>query len=250
MIRGLDCMEVSLVGSNWLSNPANWRTLRNLPAKWSRRRWTRPVCSVISGSSVTTDRWSMSTNVTRIPPQRLRTCKNSPPSSASATRAWWTKTLHGVREFEPRVTDSAGPIRGHITTSRLARSRIGDDPAAPILTPRRRGTTAYLDEWPYPRRVERSEMSRLLGTLGFALLAVGSGVSFVIQQAVNADLRSALGSAAWAGFISYLGGTLCMLALGSASGTVYRPLPLCSGATGGRGAAASSARSTSRSRSC
>src|SRR5204863_820603 len=35
----------------------------------------------------------------------------------------------------------------------------------------------------------------------------------VMQQAVNADLRSTLGSAAWAGFISYLGGTLCMLAL-------------------------------------
>ena len=56
-------------------------------------------------------------------------------------------------------------------------------------------------------------MSPLFGLFGFALLAVGAGVSFVMQQAVNADLRSALGSAAWAGFISYLGGTLCMLAL-------------------------------------
>ena len=43
--------------------------------------------------------------------------------------------------------------------------------------------------------------------------AVAAGISFVMQQAVNADLRSALGSAAWAGFVSYLGGTLCMLAL-------------------------------------
>jgi bacterial/archaeal transporter family-2 protein len=34
-----------------------------------------------------------------------------------------------------------------------------------------------------------------------------------MQQAVNADLRATLGSAAWAGFVSYLGGTLCMLAL-------------------------------------
>ena len=57
------------------------------------------------------------------------------------------------------------------------------------------------------------EMSPLFGLVGFALLAVGAGVSFVMQQAVNADLRSTLGSAAWAGFISYLGGTLCMLAL-------------------------------------
>ena len=45
----------------------------------------------------------------------------------------------------------------------------------------------------------------------FALLAMMAGVSFVMQQAVNADLRTALGSAAWAGFVSYLGGTLCML---------------------------------------
>jgi transporter family-2 protein len=45
------------------------------------------------------------------------------------------------------------------------------------------------------------------------LLALGAGVSFVVQQAVNADLRFALKSAAWAGFVSYLGGTVCMLVL-------------------------------------
>jgi transporter family-2 protein len=56
-------------------------------------------------------------------------------------------------------------------------------------------------------------MSPLFGLIGFALLAVGAGISFVMQQAVNADLGTALGSAAWAGFVSYLGGTLCMLAL-------------------------------------
>jgi transporter family-2 protein len=39
-----------------------------------------------------------------------------------------------------------------------------------------------------------------------------------MQQAVNSDLRVVLGSAAWAGFISYLGGTLCMLALAIAVG--------------------------------
>jgi bacterial/archaeal transporter family-2 protein len=48
---------------------------------------------------------------------------------------------------------------------------------------------------------------------GYMLLAVGAGVSFVLQQAVNADLRAALASAAWAGFASYLGGTICMLIL-------------------------------------
>ena len=52
-----------------------------------------------------------------------------------------------------------------------------------------------------------------LGMTGYILLAVGAGVSFVLQQAVNADLGAALGSAAWAGFVSYLGGTICMLIL-------------------------------------
>lgn len=56
-------------------------------------------------------------------------------------------------------------------------------------------------------------MAHLLGLLGFALLAVAAGGSFVVQQVVNADLRTALDSAAWAGFVSYLGGTLCMLVL-------------------------------------
>jgi bacterial/archaeal transporter family-2 protein len=52
-----------------------------------------------------------------------------------------------------------------------------------------------------------------LGLLGFMLLAMAAGVSFVMQQAVNADLRAALGRTAWAGFVSYFGGTLCMVAL-------------------------------------
>src|ERR1700676_5259527 len=47
----------------------------------------------------------------------------------------------------------------------------------------------------------------------FYLLAAGAGVSFVFQQAVNANLRAELGSPWWAGFISYLGGTLAMLAM-------------------------------------
>ena len=56
-------------------------------------------------------------------------------------------------------------------------------------------------------------MPALFGFFAFTLLAVGAGVSFVMQQTVNADLRATLGSAAWAGFVSYLGGTLCMLLL-------------------------------------
>jgi transporter family-2 protein len=48
---------------------------------------------------------------------------------------------------------------------------------------------------------------------GFYLLAIGAGLSFVFQQAVNANLRVEIGSPWWAGFISYLGGTLAMLAM-------------------------------------
>lgn len=44
-----------------------------------------------------------------------------------------------------------------------------------------------------------------------SLIAVGAGASFVVQQIVNAQLRLELGSAFWAGFVSYLGGTLAML---------------------------------------
>jgi bacterial/archaeal transporter family-2 protein len=47
----------------------------------------------------------------------------------------------------------------------------------------------------------------------FALLALAAGTSFVVQQAVNSNLRTEIGSAWWAGFVSYLGGTLVMLAL-------------------------------------
>lgn len=56
-------------------------------------------------------------------------------------------------------------------------------------------------------------MFRLVDLFALFALAIGAGVSFVMQQAVNADLRASLGSAAWAGFVSYLGGTLCMLLL-------------------------------------
>ncbi|MFY9291589.1 MAG: DMT family transporter [Methylorubrum rhodinum] len=41
-------------------------------------------------------------------------------------------------------------------------------------------------------------------------LAVLSGISVVTQQLLNANLRSALSSAAWSGFASYLVGLACM----------------------------------------
>ena len=45
------------------------------------------------------------------------------------------------------------------------------------------------------------------------LTAVGAGFSLVFQQAINANLRAEIGSPLWAGFVSYLGGTLTMLAV-------------------------------------
>ncbi|MDR3555386.1 MAG: DMT family transporter [Syntrophobacteraceae bacterium] len=44
-----------------------------------------------------------------------------------------------------------------------------------------------------------------------SLLGVGAGVSFVVQQALNSNLRGCLGSASWAAFVSYLGGVITML---------------------------------------
>jgi bacterial/archaeal transporter family-2 protein len=55
-------------------------------------------------------------------------------------------------------------------------------------------------------------MSQLL-SLGLYLVVVGAGVSFVCQQAVNANLSHEVGSPWWAGFISYFGGTLAMFAI-------------------------------------
>ena len=43
------------------------------------------------------------------------------------------------------------------------------------------------------------------------VFALAAGVSFVFQQAVNANLRGEISSAWWAGFVSYLGGTIVML---------------------------------------
>lgn len=46
-----------------------------------------------------------------------------------------------------------------------------------------------------------------------AALTVASGAGLVVQQALNSQLRVSLGSGAWAGLISYLCGTLCMIVL-------------------------------------
>jgi transporter family-2 protein len=41
-------------------------------------------------------------------------------------------------------------------------------------------------------------------------LAVLAGVSVVVQAALNANLRNALNSSVWSGFVSYFVGLLCM----------------------------------------
>ena len=69
-------------------------------------------------------------------------------------------------------------------------------------------------------------MSWLLDVFAFVILAAGAGASFVMQQAVNAKLRASIGSAAWAGFVSYFGGTLCMLLLACAMREALPPTDL------------------------
>lgn len=56
-------------------------------------------------------------------------------------------------------------------------------------------------------------------------LAVVAGISIVIQQVLNANLRTALDSAAWSGFVSYFLGVICMLLLATA---LRDPLPSAS----------------------
>ena len=65
-------------------------------------------------------------------------------------------------------------------------------------------------------------MSDVSAVILASLMGVSAGISFVVQQAVNAALRFELASAAWAGFASYLGGTLCMVILAA---VLRDPLP-------------------------
>ena len=54
------------------------------------------------------------------------------------------------------------------------------------------------------------------------LLAVAAGVSIVVQQVLNNNLRTALNSAVWSGFVSYLVGVICMALLALA---LHAPIP-------------------------
>ncbi|MEA1831347.1 DMT family transporter [Methylobacterium durans] len=65
----------------------------------------------------------------------------------------------------------------------------------------------------------------MLPTLLPLVLAILAGVSIVVQQVLNANLRAALNSAAWSGFTSYLVGVACMALLALA---LRDPLPSAS----------------------
>lgn len=65
----------------------------------------------------------------------------------------------------------------------------------------------------------------MLSALLPVLLGVAAGISIVIQQAVNANLRGALHSAAWSGFVSYAGGLAFMVLLALA---LRDPIPAAS----------------------
>jgi transporter family-2 protein len=53
----------------------------------------------------------------------------------------------------------------------------------------------------------------MIKTFAPLILTVLAGVSIVIQQVLNANLRTALNSAAWSGFTSYFVGVVCMALL-------------------------------------
>jgi len=66
---------------------------------------------------------------------------------------------------------------------------------------------------------EGEPMPQALVPLALAVLA---GVSIVVQQVLNANLREQLNSAAWSGFMSYFVGVLCMVVFALA---LRDPLP-------------------------
>jgi transporter family-2 protein len=67
--------------------------------------------------------------------------------------------------------------------------------------------------------------SPMINLLLPSALAILAGASIVVQQALNANLRVVLNSAAWSGFMSYAVGLLCMALLAFA---LRDPMPSAS----------------------
>jgi transporter family-2 protein len=55
------------------------------------------------------------------------------------------------------------------------------------------------------------EVSEVVTTALWMIFGLAGGASLVVQAGLNAALRARLESISWAGFVSYLGGTLAML---------------------------------------
>ena len=53
----------------------------------------------------------------------------------------------------------------------------------------------------------------MLNIITSVFLTLAAGVSVVVQQTLNANLRTAIGSAAWSGLVSYAVGLACMVLL-------------------------------------
>jgi bacterial/archaeal transporter family-2 protein len=62
----------------------------------------------------------------------------------------------------------------------------------------------------------------MLNTAFLILLTIVAGVAIIIQQALNAYLRTAIGSAAWSGVVSYLVG---LVAIAAFAIVLREPLP-------------------------
>jgi bacterial/archaeal transporter family-2 protein len=62
----------------------------------------------------------------------------------------------------------------------------------------------------------------MLNTAVSILLTIAAGVSVVVQQALDANLRTAIGSAAWSGVVSYAVGLLAVAAFAI---VLREPLP-------------------------
>jgi bacterial/archaeal transporter family-2 protein len=90
--------------------------------------------------------------------------------------------------------------------------RTWSAPATPGRAPR--------SEWRHPDLCQAGAL--MVEAVIPLTLAVLAGVSIVIQQVLNANLRAALNSAALSGFMSYLVGVICMALLALALGD---PIP-------------------------
>jgi transporter family-2 protein len=62
----------------------------------------------------------------------------------------------------------------------------------------------------------------MLNTIFLMFSTIAAGVSVIIQQALNAHLRTAIGSAAWSGVVSYFVG---LIAIAAFAIVLRQPLP-------------------------